>query len=451
MRVRGALLMGVLVIVLGACASSVPGRFDRIGPVAQAANAAVKHMASVDVIHVTGTMVNAANVTHKVDIRATASGDMVGTIIVDGSSVQIVRLNSTLYVKSSAKYWADKRTTAGKEFSLAWENRWVKVDDNQFLIQLPQLLDPSYIAARISDRFFVIEPESVAGTPKLTEPNGAKVFEVATAEGKVFITEKAPHRITRIDGTVLNTGSAQPVQLSISAGDAAETLTTLQTIATTANQLRDPYDSKSDGKLEFVGEPEYDCDPAGCMIYINVKSNEADPLRAAFMAWIANGDTILSRCEPVIITVPPRKSQTVDCLAEGPKWQSYYAAQTTGTTRFIMIAAAPTPAATTCATAAVGCLKPEITAERLQRSFDADGANWFGSTTGTVTRWQDMITAATTDKKGRPWQYGNTATTAYLEQIDSKWLVVHLDRSDGDLVAAYEPADAERKSIGGVK
>lgn len=155
------------------------------------AMAAVADLAADPVVSYDGTLPGSATAG---DVKLTVSrgGSVSGSVDLDGKKVKVYVADGTTLVNADKSYWSGKAGATSKAAQYA--GKWVKVDGADSVGFDPaDVLKPAGIAQRLKGTL------SSVGTPAPDKVGDTDALKIPVVGGDIYITNKAPWRILKID------------------------------------------------------------------------------------------------------------------------------------------------------------------------------------------------------------------------------------------------------------
>jgi hypothetical protein len=155
------------------------------------AMAAISDLAADPVVSYDGTLPGSATAG---DVKLTVSrgGAVSGSVDLDGKTVKVYVADGTTLVNASKSYWDGKAGATSKAAQYA--GKWVKVTGTDSVGFDPaDVLKPATIAQRLRGTL------SSVGTPAPDKVGDTDALKVPVVGGNIYITNKAPWRILKVD------------------------------------------------------------------------------------------------------------------------------------------------------------------------------------------------------------------------------------------------------------
>ena len=150
-------------------------------------------------------------------MTATSTGEVFGTITVEGLGASIIVLDKTLFLKGAPEFWAAMAArfgvTSGDGTALG--NRWVKLPTVLLGVEFTDVFTPDVVAQTAGKAAKNADKEL---TTKTTTVGAVAALEVPVDGGTVYLAKDAPHGVVSIAldeiGSAENT-KAKDVSVSV--------------------------------------------------------------------------------------------------------------------------------------------------------------------------------------------------------------------------------------------
>lgn len=330
LRRPGRLLAVLAVGVLGltACTNDVSGTPSgvKIGPLttAEATSAALLSFAESAAVRYQGTLKASDGSNLTVDVTATSSSEVFGTITVEGLAASIIVLDKTLFLKGAPEFWAAMAArfgvTSGDGTALG--NRWVKLPNVLLGVEFADIFTPD-VVAQTAGKATKNADEKLP--TKTTKVGTADAIEVTVTGGTVYLTKDAPHGVVSIAldeiGSAENT-KAKDVQVTVTDASATinKTYTDLATQAT--NELGTAVDALT--SITQGGNRFDACGAPSCTIVVDITNPGKKAVKVHLKADWTGDNAPLGSCEQVSTPVAPGANASMSCAINTPQWVSFY-------------------------------------------------------------------------------------------------------------------------------
>lgn len=275
-RRPGRLLAVLAVAVLGlsACSNDVTGTPSgvKIGPLTtgQATAAALTNFSESAATRYQGSLKASDDAALTVDVVATSSSQVFGTITVQGLAASIIVLDKTLFLKGAPEFWAAMAArfgvTSGDGTALG--NRWVKLPTVLLGVEFADIFTPDVVAQTAGKATKDADKEL---TTKTTTVGSLQAIEVPVDGGKVYLAKDAPHGVVSVAldeiGSAENT-KAKDVQVTVT--DVSATIN--KTYTDLATQAKNELGTAVDALTSITqGGNRFDaCGAPSCTIVVDV-------------------------------------------------------------------------------------------------------------------------------------------------------------------------------------
>jgi len=327
-RSRLAALLTCGVLALTACTNAVAGAPSgvKIGPLttAEATSAALTSFAESAVTRYQGTLTASDGSNFTVDVGATATSEVYGTITVEGLAATIIVLDKTLYLKGAPEFWAAMAARFGVASGdgTALGNRWVKLPTVLLGVEFADIFTPDVVSQTAGKATKNADGELPTKTTKV---GAVDAIEVPVEGGTVFLAKDAPHGVVSIAldeiGSAENT-KARDLAVSVSdvSGDASKIYTDLATQA--KNELGTAVDALT---TITQGANRFDaCGAPSCTLVIDITNPSKKAVKVHLKADWTGDNAPLGSCEQTVGPVAPGATTPMSCAITSPQWVSFY-------------------------------------------------------------------------------------------------------------------------------
>lgn len=328
-RSSGRLLAMLAVGVLGltACTNDVSGSATgvEIGPLttAEAAAAALTSFAEAAAVRYQGTLKAADGTDVTVDVTATSTSEVFGTVTVGGLGASIVVLDKTLFLKGAPEFWAAMAARFGVTGDgTALGNRWVKLPTVLLGVEFAELFTPDVVSQTAGKATKDADKEL---TTKTTKVGAVEAIEVPVDGGTVYLGKDAPHGLAVIAldeiGSAANT---KATDMSVTVTDVSTTINKTYTdlAAQAKNELGTAVDALT--TIDQGGNRFDACGAPSCTIAVDISNPSKRPVRVHLKADWTGDNAPLGSCEQVSEPIAPGASGTMSCAITSPEWVSFF-------------------------------------------------------------------------------------------------------------------------------
>jgi hypothetical protein len=327
-RTLTGLVAGIALLAAG-CTDSVEGspRGVDIGPLttAEGTAQALTDFAEAAAVHYTGSLVAADGGELTADVVATLTGEVSGTITIDGLPATVLYVGKTLYLKAANNFWGGMAArfgvTSGDGSALA--NRWVKLPTSLLGVEFGEIFTPDVVAQAAGKPDDKIASLDLVHNAK-ESIGGVDAYAVKTDNGTVYFDTHEPHGVLRFDLARLgsaDTTSVSSVLLDV-ADDSPDVVAVYQSLTKAAGGLSTAVDALT-GVTQ--GAHKFDkCGAPGCTLIVDVKNTAKSAVRVHLLAnWTGDGAK-LGSCESKSGPLAPGKGGKVSCKITTAQWKSFY-------------------------------------------------------------------------------------------------------------------------------
>jgi hypothetical protein len=329
-RRPGRLLAVLAVAVLGlsACSNDVTGTPSgvKIGPLTteQATAAALTNFSESAATRYQGSLKASDDAALTVDVIATSSSQVFGTITVQGLGASIIVLDKTLFLKGAPEFWAAMAArfgvTSGDGTALG--NRWVKLPTVLLGVEFADIFTPDVVAQTAGKATKDADKEL---TTKTTTVGSLQAIEVPVDGGKVYLAKDAPHGVVSVAldeiGSAENT-KAKDVQVTVT--DVSATIN--KTYTDLATQAKNELGTAVDALTSITqGGNRFDaCGAPSCTIVVDITNPGKKAVKVHLKADWTGDNAPLGSCEQISEPVQPGANASMSCAITTPQWVSFY-------------------------------------------------------------------------------------------------------------------------------
>jgi hypothetical protein len=327
-RSRLLVLLAGGALALTGCTNAVAGAPSgvEIGPLttAEATSAALTGFAESAATRYQGTLTASDGSDFTVDVGATATGEVYGTVTVEGLAATVIVLDKTLYLKGAPEFWAAMAARFGVASGdgTALGNRWVKLPTVLLGIEFADIFTPDVVSQAAGKA----TKDADAELPEKTTKVGAvDAIEVPVEGGTVFLAKDAPHGLVSLAldeiGTAENT-KARDLAVSVTdvSGDVNKIYTDLATQA--KNELGTAVDALT---TITQGGNRFDaCGAPSCTLVVDITNPSKKAVKVHLKADWTGDNAPLGSCEQTVGPVAPGASTPLSCAIASPQWVSFY-------------------------------------------------------------------------------------------------------------------------------
>jgi hypothetical protein len=325
---RWTALLTAGVLGLTACTNDVSGTAAgvEIGPLttAEATSAALTSFAEAAAVRYQGTLKASDGSDLAVDVTATSTGEVFGTVTVAGLGATIVVLDKTLFLKGAPEFWSAMAArfgvTSGDGTALG--NRWVKLPTVLLGVEFADVFTPDVVGqtAGVAAK----DPDAEL-TTRTTTVGQVEAIEVPVNGGTVYLAKDAPHGVVVI--ALDEIGSAENTKatdVSVTVTDVSANINQIYTDL--ANQAKNELGTSVDALTSIdQGGNRFDgCGAPSCTIAVDVTNPSKRAVKVHLKADWTGDNAPLGSCEQVSEPIAPGTSATMSCAITTPEWASFF-------------------------------------------------------------------------------------------------------------------------------
>lgn len=328
---RRFLLVGTLVAALGtaACTSSVAGAPSgvEIGPltVESATTQALRTFAEAGSVLYKGSLSSADGAAITVDVGGTVTGEVYGTITVEGLAASIIVIDRTMFLRAAPDFWAALAARFGVSSGdgTALGNRWVKLPSSLLGVEFADIFTPDLVvqaAGRVSEG-----NDTQLDEAPVENVGEADTIPVKVDGGTVYLAKTAPHSVLRFQlGKVGSADNTSASDVTVMVADQSPQL--VQIYANLVNQTKtelitavDALVSVEQGAHRFEG-----CAAASCTLVVDITNPGKAAVRVHLKADWTGDNAPLGSCEATAGPVAPGAASSMSCAITSPEWVSFF-------------------------------------------------------------------------------------------------------------------------------
>ncbi|MCG8918216.1 hypothetical protein L6E12_20745 [Actinokineospora sp. PR83] len=276
------------------------------------------------VLRYQGTMQAAGNHKATFDITAAGSGEMTGTLGLDGRSATVLVVDRSTFLKAAADFWATLPGIAdGPSKGAAVADRWVKVPAGLIGVELADVFTPQTLGQNLA------EGVEAAGDRPLTDGARTKVGDVEvvrskTGRGAVSTTAKAPYGVVKVEldkAGDSDSTSVRDLVATVTDGSAG-VAKFYQDFAAAAQQVTAPVDvltTVQESSHSFEG-----CGAQSCSIVVQFTNNSKLAVKVSVRGTWQGDGAALGVCDAVTGPVAPGQGGGATCTLATPEWVGFF-------------------------------------------------------------------------------------------------------------------------------
>jgi hypothetical protein len=315
-------LVGAVLTCAG-CATAITGTPRGVPiPVESAsdvAHQAILNVSEANVLHLHGTLTTKDNDQLAIDFFTTSSGELTGTVALDGQQAQVADLGGRLYVDASQAFWTAIADLPSGSDSAAAGN-WVTVPTDLFGVDPRSELTPAAIGNELTGTFGKTDNRAFTSLGTL-DHGGTSVVQFNANQdstGAMLVASAAPHGVVHAEFEV-GGGNALVVDVS----DASTTAATVyQTLSQQAAALQSAIDPNLD--IEQGNQTWGTCDASSCSVNVTFTNSSAVSTKVLVMGnWTGDGNAVGS-CQAISDPVAAGAAGSATCTVNTPEWAAFY-------------------------------------------------------------------------------------------------------------------------------
>ena len=311
------------VLTCAGCATSITGTPRGVPiPVESAsdvAHQAILNVSEANVLHLQGTLTTKDNDQLTIDFLTTSSGELTGTVSLDGQQAQAADLGGRLYLNASQAFWSAIADLPSGSDSAAAGN-WVTVPTDLLGVDPRSELTPAAIGNQLTSTFGKTDNRAFASLGT-TDHGGTSVVQFNANQdstGAMLVTSAAPHGIVHAEFEV-GGGNALVVDLSDASATAA---TVYQTLSQQADALQSAIDPNLD--IEQGNQTWGACGSNSCSVNVTFTNSSAVSTKVLVMGnWTGDGKPVGS-CQAISDPVAAAAGGSATCTVSTPEWAAFY-------------------------------------------------------------------------------------------------------------------------------
>jgi hypothetical protein len=319
---RWAAGLAGLALLCGGCANAMAGSATAVVTkpvtVAQVRTQALADLAQAGLLHFTGTVTQPSESDVTVDLSATASGEVDGTLKTAGQTAQMISVDDALYLNGPAGFWQAVTDVKPGQDSATY-NQWVKVPADAFGIDFGKLA-PTALSQNLSTDLKP-DPKTDGMAYAKAPTSGSGTTETVTQTGggtTVLLSAKAPYGLTH-----LKMPGVEGAQLDFAVTETTGSLTQVYgTLSQQAKQLPQAIDPAIDiGQGSQTWGP---CSAANCAVIVTVTNNAPAPVAVLINGTWTGDNAPVGNCVVTTPPVAPKQTTNATCTVNSPGWTGFY-------------------------------------------------------------------------------------------------------------------------------
>jgi hypothetical protein len=316
------------VLLATACGGGIEGRAvpaEVEPPTArESATQSVLDFGEAAVLRYQGTLLSAPGQRITFDVNAALTGEIVGTITLEGHPATLLVVDGMTYVKAASVFWEALSGIAGSDGKgAAIADRWVKVPAPLLGVEFRDVFAPDILGEALREDIERAGDEPLAEGERTTS-NGVPVIRVGSGSGTLYVAEKEPHGLVRIEVNRIgrsDTTSAGQVVADVTdlSADAAKFYRDTSAQATGLDTAVDLMSGIEEGPHRFDA-----CGAASCAIVVEFTNTSKVAVRVSVRATWTGDNAPLGVCDAQTGPVPPGQSGSATCTISSREWVDFY-------------------------------------------------------------------------------------------------------------------------------
>lgn len=311
------------VLVCAGCAASVTGSPVAVPvPVESAsdvARLAILNVSEASVLHLRGTLTTKDNDQLTIDFLTTSSGELTGTVTLDGQQAQVADLGGRLYVDAGQAFWTAIADLPSGSDSAAAGN-WVTVPTDLLGVDPRSELTPAAIGNELTSTFGKTDNRTFTSLGT-TDQGGTSVVRFSANEestGAMLVSAAAPHGVVHAEFEV-GSGNALVIDISDASATAAGVY---QTLSQQAAALQTAIDPNLD--IQQGGQTWGACGADSCAVNVTFTNSSSVSTKVLVMGnWTGDNNPVGS-CQAISDPVAAGAGGSATCTVSTPEWAAFY-------------------------------------------------------------------------------------------------------------------------------
>ncbi|HEX4221930.1 MAG TPA: hypothetical protein VHZ97_06200 [Pseudonocardiaceae bacterium] len=318
-----SVVMAGVVVACAGCAASVTGT-PRAVPIpvesaSEVSHQAILNLSEAGVLHLKGKLTTKDNDELDIDFLTTSSGELTGTIGLDGQQAQAADLGGRLYLNASQAFWTAIADLPSGSDSAAAGN-WVTVPTDLLGVDPISELTPAAIGNSLSSTLPKTDNRGFTSLGT-TEVNGTKAVQFDANQdstGDMLVDADAPHGILHADFEV-GGGNALVVDISDASATAPAVYQTLSQQAGALQTAIDPNLDVTQGTQTWGT-----CNGGGCSVNVTFTNSSSVTTKVLVTGnWTGDNNPVGS-CQAISDPVAAGANGTATCTVNTPEWAAFY-------------------------------------------------------------------------------------------------------------------------------
>ncbi|HEY4459636.1 MAG TPA: hypothetical protein VGN81_35315 [Pseudonocardiaceae bacterium] len=311
------------VLACAGCAASIAGS-PRSVPVpvesaSDVARQAILDVSEASVLHLHGTLTTKANDQLTIDFLTTSSGELTGTVTLDGQQAQVADLGGRLYVNAGQAFWTAIADLPSGSDSAAAGN-WVTVPTDLLGVDPRSELTPAAIGNQLTSTFGKTDNRTFTSLGT-ADHNGTSVVQFNANQdstGAMLVAAAVPHGVVHAEFEV-GGGNALVIDISDASATAASVY---QTLSQQAGALQTAIDPNLD--IQQGNQTWGACGASSCAVNVTFTNSSAVSTKVLVMGnWTGDNNPVGS-CQAISDPVAAGAGGSATCTVSTPEWAAFY-------------------------------------------------------------------------------------------------------------------------------
>ncbi|HJP79731.1 MAG TPA: hypothetical protein VJ914_36000 [Pseudonocardiaceae bacterium] len=315
--------LAATVLACTGCAAAMNGSPRGVPiPVESASDVAhqsILNLSEASVLHLTGKLTTKANDQLTIDFLSTSSGELTGTVTLNGQQAQVADLGGRLYVNGGQGFWsAIADLPSGSDSAAA--GAWVTVPTDLLGVDPTSELTPAAIGNALTSTFAKNDNRSFTSLGS-ADHNGTTVVQFNANQdstGDMLVTSAAPHGIVHADYQVSG-GNALTVDISDASATAASVY---QTLSNQAGALQTAIDPNLD--IQQGTQTWGTCDATSCSVNVTFTNSSTVTTKVLVTGNWTGDNNPVGTCQVISDPVAASANSTATCTVSTPEWAAFY-------------------------------------------------------------------------------------------------------------------------------
>jgi hypothetical protein len=311
------------VLACAGCAAAITGKPQSVPiPVesaSQVAHQSILDLSEASVLHLKGTLTTKDNDQLTIDFLSTSSGELTGTVALDGQQAQVADLGGRLYVNAGQAFWTAIADLPSGSDSAAAGN-WVTVPTDLLGVDPTSELTPAAIGNELTSDFGKTDNRTFTSLGS-ADHDGTSVAQFNANQdstGALLVTTSAPHGIVHAEFQV-GGGNSLVVDIADSSATAAAVY---QTLSQQAGALQTAIDPNLD--INQGNQTWGTCNGSGCSVNVTFTNSSSVSTKVLVTGNWTGDNSPVGNCQVISDPVAAGASGTANCTVNTPQWAAFY-------------------------------------------------------------------------------------------------------------------------------